>query len=183
MWGKIIIPMYRLWLHSLYGLYGPQCPLSPKRLINLNFLSSLKESWFDHNFTSGFGGISLCLVSSLYMYMSLSVVVNSQMILIDLLYKFFMKVMHHWCTQTRPQDEVSSHYDVITGKCFLHYWPFVRGIHLWLVNSPHKKATIEYLMISLLIAWGWSWTNSQVCWWFGTPRGNSNVMVMPAKIR
>ena len=28
MWGKIIIPMYRLWLHGLYGLYGPRCPLS-----------------------------------------------------------------------------------------------------------------------------------------------------------
>ena len=26
---------YRLWLHSLYGLYGPQCLLSPKRLLNL----------------------------------------------------------------------------------------------------------------------------------------------------
>ena len=32
---KIIIPMYRLWLHGLYGLYGPQCLLSPKRPINL----------------------------------------------------------------------------------------------------------------------------------------------------
>ena len=39
-WGKIIIPMHRLWLHSLYGLYGPRCPLSPKRLINLISLSS-----------------------------------------------------------------------------------------------------------------------------------------------
>ena len=29
MWGKIIIPMYRLWLHGLYGLYGSQCPLPP----------------------------------------------------------------------------------------------------------------------------------------------------------
>ena len=27
--------MYRLWLHSLYGLHGPQFPLSPKRLLNL----------------------------------------------------------------------------------------------------------------------------------------------------
>ena len=32
MWGKIMIPMYRLWLHSLYG---PHCLLSPKRLLNL----------------------------------------------------------------------------------------------------------------------------------------------------
>ena len=36
MWGKIIIPMYRLWLHDLYGLYGPRCPLSPKKADKLN---------------------------------------------------------------------------------------------------------------------------------------------------
>ena len=35
MWGKIIIPMYRLCLQGLYWLYGPWCPLSPKRPINL----------------------------------------------------------------------------------------------------------------------------------------------------
>ena len=35
MWGKII-PMCRLWLHSLYGLYGPQCPLSPEKADKLN---------------------------------------------------------------------------------------------------------------------------------------------------
>ena len=45
MWGKIIIPMYRLWLHGLYGLYGPRCPLSPKRLINLIISLSYKEVW------------------------------------------------------------------------------------------------------------------------------------------
>ena len=35
MWGKIMIPMYRLWLHGLYGLYGPCCPMSAERLLNL----------------------------------------------------------------------------------------------------------------------------------------------------
>ena len=39
MWGKIIIPMYRLWLNGLYGLYGPRYPLSSKRPINLISLS------------------------------------------------------------------------------------------------------------------------------------------------
>ena len=29
-WGKIMIPMYRLWLHVLYGIDGPRCPLSKK---------------------------------------------------------------------------------------------------------------------------------------------------------
>ena len=27
MWGKIIIPMHTSWLHGLYGLHGPRCPL------------------------------------------------------------------------------------------------------------------------------------------------------------
>ena len=39
MWGKIIIPIYRLWLNGLYGLYGPRCPLFSKRPINLISLS------------------------------------------------------------------------------------------------------------------------------------------------
>ena len=42
MWGKIMIPMYRLWLHSLYGLYGPLCPLSPERPLNVITHSLLK---------------------------------------------------------------------------------------------------------------------------------------------
>ena len=37
--GKIIIPMYRLWLNGLYGLYGPRCFLFSKRPINLISLS------------------------------------------------------------------------------------------------------------------------------------------------
>ena len=48
MWGKIIIPMYKLWLHGLYGLYGARCSLSPKRPINLISLS-LSTPWqFDY---------------------------------------------------------------------------------------------------------------------------------------
>ena len=48
-----MIPMYRLWLQGLYGLHGPRCQLSPKRLLNYHshtwritffffFLSGLK---------------------------------------------------------------------------------------------------------------------------------------------
>ena len=32
----------------------------------------------------------------------------------------------------------SVHDDVIKWKHFPRYWPFVRGIHRWPVNSPHK---------------------------------------------
>ena len=36
-----MIPMYRVLLHGLYGLYGPCCPLSPERPLNL-IIHSLK---------------------------------------------------------------------------------------------------------------------------------------------
>ena len=35
LWGKILIPMYIVWLPCLYGLYGLQCLLSPERPLNL----------------------------------------------------------------------------------------------------------------------------------------------------
>ena len=46
MWGKIIIPMYSLWLNGLYGLYGPRCPLFSKRPINLISLSLISAVEF-----------------------------------------------------------------------------------------------------------------------------------------
>ena len=42
MWGKIIIPMYKLWLHSLYGLYGPDV-LCPQKADKLNLSLSLSN--------------------------------------------------------------------------------------------------------------------------------------------
>ena len=56
MWGKIIIPMYRLWLH---GLYGSRCPLSQKRQINLISLSSQREALLQSNTISHWLGANL----------------------------------------------------------------------------------------------------------------------------
>ena len=47
----------------------------------------------------------------------------------------------------------SNHDDVIRWKHFLHYWPFVRGIHQSLVNSPHKGQRLRALMFSLICTW------------------------------
>ena len=40
-----------------------------------------------------------------------------------------------------------------SSKHFLHYWPFVREIHLSLVNSPHKAQLHGALKFSLICAW------------------------------
>ena len=47
----------------------------------------------------------------------------------------------------------ATHDDVIEWKHFLCYWPFVRGIHRSLVNSPHKGQWRRALMFSLICAW------------------------------
>ena len=45
------------------------------------------------------------------------------------------------------------HDDVIKWKHFLHYWPFVQGIHRSPVNSPHKGQWPGALMFSLICVW------------------------------
>ena len=42
-----------------------------------------------------------------------------------------------------------------------HYWPFVRGIHRWPVNSPHKGQWRGALMFSLICAWINAWVNKR----------------------
>ena len=50
-----------------------------------------------------------------------------------------------------------NHDDVIKWKHFPHYWPFVRVIHRWPVNSPHKSQWRGALMFSLICAWTNNW--------------------------
>ena len=53
------------------------------------------------------------------------------------------------------------HDDVIKWKHFPRYWPFVRGIHRPLVNSPHKGQWRGALMFSLICAWINGWVNNR----------------------
>ena len=62
----------------------------------------------------------------------------------------------------------SRHDDVIKWKHFPRYWPFVRGIHRWPMDSPHKASDAERwcLFYRRLNKWlsKQSWG-----WWFETP--------------
>ena len=53
------------------------------------------------------------------------------------------------------------HDDVIKWKHFPRYWPFVRGIHRWPVNSPHKGQWCGALVFSLIYAWINGWENNR----------------------
>ena len=52
----------------------------------------------------------------------------------------------------------TSHDDVIKWKHFPRYWPFVRGIHRSLVNSPHKGQWRRAFMF----LWSVPWINDSV---------------------
>ena len=53
----------------------------------------------------------------------------------------------------RGSGKREGHDDVIKWKHFPRYWPFVRVIHRWPRNSPHKGQWRGALMFSLVCAW------------------------------
>ena len=61
------------------------------------------------------------------------------------------------------------HDDVIKWEHFPRYWPFVRGIHRWPVNSPHKGQWRGALMFSLICALNKRLSKQSWGWWFETP--------------
>ena len=63
----------------------------------------------------------------------------------------------------------SFHDDVIKWKHFRRYWPFVRGIHRWPVNSPYTGQRRGALMFSLICAWINGSVNNREDVWFETP--------------
>ena len=54
---------------------------------------------------------------------------------------------------TDPFTSIWPHDEVNQWKHFPRYWPFVRGIHRSLVNSPHNGQWRGALMFSLICAW------------------------------
>ena len=58
-------------------------------------------------------------------------------------------------------ETVKKQDDVFKWKHFPRYWPFVRGIHRWPVNSPHKGQWRGALMFSLICPWINGWVNNR----------------------
>ena len=70
------------------------------------------------------------------------------------------------------------HDDVIKWKHFTRYWPFVRGIHRWPVNSPHKGQWRGTLMFSFICVWINDWVNNSEAGDLRRHRGHYDVTVM-----
>ena len=72
--------------------------------------------------------------------------------------------------------------DVIKWKHFPPYWPFVRGIHLSPVNSPHEGQWRGALMFSLICARINGWINNREAGDLRRHRAHYDVTVMRAVI-
>ena len=60
----------------------------------------------------------------------------------------------------------STHGDALTWMYVPNYWPFVRGIHQWLVDSPHKGPVIQIFDVLFVVK-----LNKQLnCYWFEMPQ-------------
>ena len=56
--------------------------------------------------------------------------------------------------------DLPKHDYIIKWRHFLSYWPFVRGIHWSLVDSPHEGQWCSALMFSLICTWTNGWANN-----------------------
>ena len=111
---------------------------------------------FQRVFTGEWNSIRLtcpgCMIShnpvmrSLFLFARTSCWISNQ----DLGFETSQIMWHH-----------SNHDDVIECKHMPPYGSFVRGIHRWSVNSPHKGQWRGVLMFSLICGWTNDWANSR----------------------
>ena len=91
--------------------------------------------------------------------------------------------MTWWCNELRQLQPCywpifSGHDDVIKWQHFLPYWPFVKGIHWSLVNSPHEGQWREALIFFFICAWINGWVNSRKAGDLRCHRAHYDVTVM-----
>ena len=74
--------------------------------------------------------------------------------------------------------EIWIHDDVIKWKHFPRYWPFVRGIHRSLVNSPHKGQWRGAFNVFFIYVWINGWINNREAGDLRRYRAHYDVIVM-----
>ena len=68
-------------------------------------------------------------------------------------------------------------------ETFPRYWPFVREIHRWPVNFPHKGQWRGALMFSLICAWINGWVNNREAGYLRRHHTHYDVTVMSLRER
>ena len=92
-------------------------------------------------------------------------------------------ICHSHALPADKHEEAPTHDDVIKWKHFPRYWPFVRGIHLSPVNSPHKDQWRGALLFSLNCVWINCWVNNREAGDLGRYRTHYDLTAMWRDIR
>ena len=72
---------------------------------------------------------------------------------------------------------------IVTSWLLLRYWPYVRGIHRWPMNSPHKGRWRGALMFSLIFPWTNGWVNTRDAGDLRSQWAHYDVTVMAHRVR
>ena len=163
------------------------CALREKPLINIDSQTTMTFCWrpcmYNSKRNCQHGHESLTLICSLspkFMHIGKIQTTDKTGYLVALLeclaiviknYQYFLVVMGS------PND------DVIKWKHFPRYWPFLRGIHRWPVNSPHKGQWRRALIFSLICAWINDWIDNREAGDLRRHRPNYDFIVMFALCR
>ena len=91
-------------------------------------------------------------------------------------------IYHITLSTVQARTTGSAHDDVIKWKHFPRNWPFVRGIHQSLVNSPHKGQWRGALMFSLICAWTSDWVNNDKAGDLRRHNAHYDVIVMKKRM-
>ena len=87
-----------------------------------------------------------------------------------------------YCTTVQSRSigtwHFTGHDDVIKWKHFPRYWPFVRGIHRWPVNSPHKWPVTRSFDVPLICASINGWVTNRDAGDLRRHRTHYDVIVM-----
>ena len=75
-----------------------------------------------------------------------------------------------------------SHHNVMAWRRFPHYWSFVRGIHRWPVDSPHK-GPVMWSFDSFVVRPIKLSSKQSICLWLGMPRRPCDVTVTRPHLR
>ena len=95
------------------------------------------------------------------------------------IHTFSFKKMHVKMSSVKRRPFcLGLHDDIIKWKNFLHYWPFVQGIHRSPVNSPHIGQWCGALIFSLICVWINSWVNNHEAGDLRCYRAHYDVSVM-----
>ena len=83
----------------------------------------------------------------------------------------------------RARQDRKDHDNVIKWKHFPRYWPFLRGIHRWPMNYPHKSHWRGALMFHWICAWINGCANNREAGDLRRHRAHYDVTVMPKHLR